>query len=64
MTIEQLPIDAQRVSCEVCLREVPRSEAIVPEAVDYVAYFCGLECFGKWQSRLPPPTQTTSDKAA
>ncbi|HET7527316.1 MAG TPA: DUF3330 domain-containing protein [Burkholderiaceae bacterium] len=41
------------VTCDVCLREVPRSEAIVPEAADYVAYFCGLECFEKWKN--PPP---------
>ncbi|HSB23286.1 MAG TPA: DUF3330 domain-containing protein [Burkholderiaceae bacterium] len=41
------------VTCDVCLREVPRSEAIVPEATDYVAYFCGLECFEKWKN--PPP---------
>lgn len=41
------------VACDVCLREVPRSEAIVPEAADYVAYFCGLECFEKWKN--PPP---------
>lgn len=41
------------VACDVCLREVPRSEAIVPEAADYVAYFCGVECFEKWKN--PPP---------
>ena len=46
------PQDLERVACEVCLREVPRSEAIFPEASDYVAYFCGLECFEKWK-RLP-----------
>ena len=37
------------VSCDVCLKEIPRSEAKVEEASDYVAYFCGLECYGKWQ---------------
>jgi hypothetical protein len=37
------------VACEVCLREVPRSQAVVPESADYVAYFCGLECFEKWR---------------
>ena len=38
------------VSCEVCLKEIPRSEAKVEEARDYVAYFCGLDCFEKWQT--------------
>lgn len=48
-TIAAGAIDPERVACEVCLREVPRSEAIVPEAADYVAYFCGLECYEKWR---------------
>lgn len=41
------------VSCEMCLREVPRSEAAVPEATDYVLYFCGLECYQKWKDQQP-----------
>lgn len=42
------------VFCEVCLKQVPRSEASIAEARDYVAYFCGLECYDKWQ-RGPAP---------
>lgn len=37
------------VACDICRKEVPVSEATVPEAVDYVAHFCGLECYEKWQ---------------
>jgi len=37
------------VSCDVCLKEIPKSESKVEEASDYVAYFCGLECYEKWQ---------------
>lgn len=37
------------VPCEICLKEIPRSEAKVEEASDYFIYFCGLECYGKWQ---------------
>lgn len=36
------------IQCEVCLREIPRSEAHVAEAEDYIVHFCGLECYGKW----------------
>jgi hypothetical protein len=36
------------VPCAQCLRDVPLSEAKVFEAVDYVAYFCGLECYARW----------------
>jgi len=37
-----------RFPCAACGREVPLSEAVVPEASDYVAYFCGLECYARW----------------
>lgn len=39
----------ERVPCEVCLKEVPGSEALVAEVEDYVAYFCGLDCYEKWK---------------
>ncbi len=44
-----LPEDEQLVSCEVCLKSVPQSEADIAEAEDYVAYFCGLECYELWR---------------
>lgn len=31
------------VTRAVCLKEVPKSEAIVPEVADCVAYFCSVE---------------------
>ncbi|HKE42819.1 MAG TPA: DUF3330 domain-containing protein [Casimicrobiaceae bacterium] len=34
----------------VCEQEVPISEALIPEAVDYVVYFCGLDCYDRWVS--------------
>ncbi len=37
-----------KVACETCRAEVPISEAKSAEAVDYVAYFCGLDCYRKW----------------
>lgn len=40
--------DVELVKCEVCLKEVPKSEAQNAEARDYVAYFCGLECYEEW----------------
>jgi len=43
------PVEPRRVPCEVCLKEVPKSEAAMAEARDYVAYFCGLECYDKWR---------------
>jgi hypothetical protein len=46
------PAGATLVSCEVCLKEIPKSEAWVPEAVDYFVYFCGPDCHAKWNHRL------------
>ena len=39
------------VPCEVCLKEIPVSEAKVDEATDYVRFFCGLECYSKWKKQ-------------
>ena len=51
MTTGDKLVELGRVACEICLKEVPRSEATVPEATDYVAYFCGLDCYEKWKSQ-------------
>ena len=37
-----------KISCEICLKEIPESEAKSREASDYFAYFCGLDCYEKW----------------
>jgi len=39
----------EQVACEICLAEVPLSEAKSEEASDYVAHFCGLDCYDKWR---------------
>lgn len=51
MTTSDKPVDVERVACEICLKEVPLSEATVAEATDYVVHFCGLECYEKWKSQ-------------
>jgi hypothetical protein len=40
-----------RVHCKECQKEIPASENAQPEAQEYALYFCGLECFRKWQER-------------
>ncbi len=42
--------DVELVKCEVCLKEIPKSDAQSAEALDYVAYFCGLECYEEWEA--------------
>jgi len=60
MAIQQTPTPAEQVSCEVCLKEVPKSEASVAEASDYFMYFCGLECFEKWKAKDDPSKSSGS----
>jgi hypothetical protein len=38
------------VICAVCRHEVPLSEAVVPEATDYLIYLCGLDCYQQWRA--------------
>jgi hypothetical protein len=40
-----------RLHCKECQKEIPASESEQPEAQEYALYFCGLECFRKWQER-------------
>jgi len=45
------PSEIEKVSCDICRKEVPLSEAMVPEAADYVAHFCGLDCYKQWKEQ-------------
>ncbi len=42
------PAEVALVPCEVCLKEIPKSEAQSAEVRDYVVYFCGLKCYEEW----------------
>ena len=41
--------ETEKVSCELCLKEIPRSEAKNVEVNDYLLHFCGLDCYDKWK---------------
>ncbi len=58
MTEQEKPDKHALVSCEVCMKEIPKSEAKVEEASDYVIYFCGLDCFKKWQKENNNQTES------
>ncbi|MCW8826448.1 MAG: DUF3330 domain-containing protein [Gammaproteobacteria bacterium] len=42
-------VSEEMVACSVCLSEIPQSSAKSDESSDYVAHFCGLDCFEKWR---------------
>jgi YHS domain-containing protein len=39
----------ETVACRICLKEIPKSVAESAEAVEYVYYFCGPECYTQWR---------------
>lgn len=51
MSSQSESAEVEKIPCQVCHKEVPLSEAKVSEAADYVAHFCGLECFSEWKRR-------------
>jgi len=42
-------ITPETVACRICLKEIPKSVAESAEAVEYVYYFCGPECYAEWR---------------
>ncbi|NIP73789.1 MAG: DUF3330 domain-containing protein [Gammaproteobacteria bacterium] len=55
------PEDFPKVSCELCRKEVARSEAKSAEGRDYVLFFCGIDCYEQWckdqeDGRAEPPS--------
>jgi hypothetical protein len=40
----------ERVACNICKKEVPQSEAVVPEVTDILIFFCGLVCYDEWKN--------------
>jgi hypothetical protein len=56
MTTKDTTVVLEHVACKTCMREIPISEAIVPEAVEYVAYFCGVDCYDKWRKHPVDPS--------
>lgn len=51
MKENQSNIEEKKVACEVCLKEIPASSARNEEVQDYVAHFCGIDCFAKWKEK-------------
>ncbi len=41
----------QTVACDICLSEIPSSLALTFDGPDYVYYFCGLDCLGRWEAK-------------
>ena len=51
------PSNQETVSCEVCLKQIPKNEARSREAREYTQYFCGLDCYEKWRQSSGVPDE-------
>lgn len=52
MNNSNIPVETEKVACAVCRKEISRTEAKTPETVvDYVAHFCGLDCYEQWKTQ-------------
>jgi len=51
MGVRDKPVDLETVACEVCSREIPKTEATMPETEEDAVYFCGLGCYTRWKEQ-------------
>lgn len=47
----QPEIQPEKISCSMCLKEIPLSAALTPQGADYVGHFCGIECYDEFAGR-------------
>jgi hypothetical protein len=52
--------EPDKISCEVCFKEIPISEAKSVKATDYIMYYCGLDCYDKWKKQKEEPKKEES----
>lgn len=45
------PSEPEIVSCDICMKEIPKSGEHVAEAEDYVVHFCGIDCYQQWREK-------------
>lgn len=58
----QPEVQPQKISCSMCRKEIPLSAALRPQGVDYVGYFCGIECYDEFTEQKNPDTPAKPQK--
>ncbi len=61
MATAKRPTEVETVQCDICLAEIPASEAKSAEADEYVMHFCGLDCYDKWRRQSDEPKVSTDE---
>lgn len=62
MTEQKKLVEPERVSCVVCFKEIPISEAKSVKATDYIMYYCGLDCYDKWSKQEEKSEKQENDQ--
>jgi hypothetical protein len=44
------PQEDALLECELCLQEIPLSDDRSDEVREYVAHYCGIECYQRWRA--------------
>ena len=47
-SMQETRTDPDRLSCDICMKEIPVSEAGNSEATDYVIHYFSIECYRTW----------------
>ncbi|MBI4936753.1 MAG: DUF3330 domain-containing protein [Nitrosomonadales bacterium] len=58
----QPEVQPQKISCSMCRKEIPLSAALRPQGVDYVGYFCGIECYDEFTEQKNSGTPAKPQK--
>ena len=40
-----------KIACQVCKKEIPKSAAMTAEGAEYVQYFCDIGCLDYWKDK-------------
>ena len=59
-TTDLMDDDTDLLACEICLKEIPVSEAASEEASDYVLFYFGAQCHDRWLHQRDPEQETAS----
>lgn len=53
------PNEVERLSPDICMREIPQSELGVSEADDYILHYCGTEYYARQAELAQDPKDSS-----
>lgn len=53
------PNEVEKISADICMREIPQSEVGVSEADDYILHYCGTEYYANRANQVEEPESSS-----